>query len=82
MKAIVFSLEDKDASEIDHEVFMRKMIAKFGPGVFSANWRVISFQIIQGIAQPRLLGETCQGRWHTNNEIQRALRGNVRTISS
>ena len=30
MKAIGFSLEDKDASEVDHEDFMRRVIAKFG----------------------------------------------------
>ena len=31
MKAIGFSLEDEDASEVDHEGFMRGVIAKFGP---------------------------------------------------
>ena len=31
MKAIGFSLEDEDASELDHEDFMRGVIAKFGP---------------------------------------------------
>ena len=31
MKAIGFSLEDEDASEVDHEDFMRGVIAKFGP---------------------------------------------------
>ena len=30
MKAIGFSLEDEDASEVDHEDFMRRVIAKFG----------------------------------------------------
>ena len=31
MKAIGFSLADEDASEVDHEDFMRRVIAKFGP---------------------------------------------------
>ena len=31
MKATGFSLEDEDASEVDHEDFMRGVIAKFGP---------------------------------------------------
>ena len=31
MKAIGFSLEDEDASEVDHEDFMRGVIAKLGP---------------------------------------------------
>ena len=31
MKAIGFSLEDEDASEVNHEDFMRGVIAKFGP---------------------------------------------------
>ena len=31
MKAIGFSLEDEDASEVDHEDFMRGKFAKFGP---------------------------------------------------
>ena len=31
MKAIGFSLEGKDASEVDHEDFTRGVIAKFGP---------------------------------------------------
>ena len=34
MKAIGFSLEDEDASEVDHEDFMRGAIAKFGPRCF------------------------------------------------
>ena len=34
MKAIGFSLEDEDASEVDHENFMRGVIAKFGPRCF------------------------------------------------
>ena len=37
MKAIGFSLEDEDASEVDHEVFMRGLIAKFGPRCFFCN---------------------------------------------
>ena len=37
MKAIGFSLEDKDASEVDHEDFMRGLIAKFGPRCFFCN---------------------------------------------
>ena len=37
MKAIGFSLEDKDASEVDHEDFMRGVIAKFGPRRFFCN---------------------------------------------
>ena len=31
MKAMSFSLEDEDASEVNHEDFMRGLIAKFGP---------------------------------------------------
>ena len=34
MKAIGFSLEDEDASEVNHEDFMRGVIAKFGPRCF------------------------------------------------
>ena len=37
MKAIGFSLEDEDASEVDHEGFMRGVIAKFGPRCFFCN---------------------------------------------
>ena len=37
MKAIGFSLEDEDASELDHEDFMRGIIAKFGPRCFFCN---------------------------------------------
>ena len=37
MKAIGFSLEDGDASELDHEDFMRGVIAKFGPRCFFCN---------------------------------------------
>ena len=34
---IGLSLEDEDASEVDHEKFMRGVIAKFGPGCFFCN---------------------------------------------
>ena len=34
LKAIGFSLEDEDASEVYHEDFMREVIAKFGPRCF------------------------------------------------
>ena len=37
MKAIGFSLEDEDASEVDHEDFMRGIIVKFGPTCFFYN---------------------------------------------
>ena len=37
MKAIGFSLEDEDASEVNHEGFMRGVIAKFGPRCFFCN---------------------------------------------
>ena len=37
LKAIGFSLEDEDASEVDHEDFMRGIIAKFGPRCFFCN---------------------------------------------
>ena len=37
MKAIGFSLEDEDASEVDHEDFMRGVFAKFGPRCFFCN---------------------------------------------
>ena len=37
MKAIGFSLEKEDASEVDHEDFMRVVIAKFGPRCFFCN---------------------------------------------
>ena len=37
MKAIGFRLEDEDASELDHEDFMRGVIAKFGPRCFFCN---------------------------------------------
>ena len=37
MKAIGFSLEDEDASEVDHEDFIRGVIAKFGPRCFFCN---------------------------------------------
>ena len=37
MKAIGFSLEDEDASEVDHEDFMRGVIAQFGQRCFFCN---------------------------------------------
>ena len=37
LKAIGFSLEDEDASEVDHEDFMRRVNAKFGPRCFFCN---------------------------------------------
>ena len=37
MKSIGFSLEDEDASEVDHEDFMSGVIAKFGPRCFFCN---------------------------------------------
>ena len=37
MKAIGFSLEDEYASEVNHEDFMRGVIAKFGPRCFFCN---------------------------------------------
>ena len=37
MKAIGLSLEDEDASEVDHGDFMRGVIAKFGPKCFFCN---------------------------------------------
>ena len=37
MKAIGLSLEDEDASNVDHEDFMRGVIAKFGPRCFFCN---------------------------------------------
>ena len=37
MKAIGFSHEDEDASEVDHGNFMRGIIAKFGPRCFFCN---------------------------------------------
>ena len=37
MKALGFSLQDEDASEVDYEDFMRGLIAKFGPRCFFCN---------------------------------------------
>ena len=37
MKAIGFSLENEDASENDHEDFMRGVVAKLGPRCFFCN---------------------------------------------
>ena len=46
MKAIGFSLEDEDASEVDHEDFMRGVIAKnSAQGVSSVTWKVILSRI-------------------------------------
>ena len=45
MKAIGFSLEVEDSSDINHEDFMRRLIAKSGPRNFFATYRVISNQM-------------------------------------
>ena len=37
MKSIGFSLEDEEASDIDHEDFMRELIAKLGHRYFFCN---------------------------------------------
>ena len=37
MKSIDFGLEDEKASEVNHEDFMRGVIAKFGPRYFFCN---------------------------------------------
>ena len=37
IKTIGFSLDNEDASEVDHEDFMRGVIAKFGPRCFFCN---------------------------------------------
>ena len=37
MKAVGLSLEDEDKPEVDHEDFMRRVIAKFGPRCFFCN---------------------------------------------
>ena len=47
MKAIGLSLEDKDASEVDHEDFMRGVIAKFALGASFVTWKVILNQIVR-----------------------------------
>ena len=46
MKAIGFKLEDEDASQVNHEDFMRGVIAKFGPGVSFVTWKVILNRIV------------------------------------
>ena len=46
MKAIGFSLEDEDASEVDHEDFMRGVIAKLGPRCSFVTWKVILNRIV------------------------------------
>ena len=38
MKAKGFSLEDEDASDVDHEDFMREVIAKLCPRCIFCNW--------------------------------------------
>ena len=38
MTAIGFSLEDEEASEVNHEDFMRGVIANFGPTCFFCNF--------------------------------------------
>ena len=38
MKAIFFSLKDEETSEVEHEDFMRGVMAKFGPRCFSCNF--------------------------------------------
>ena len=47
MNAIGFSLEDEDASEVDHEDFMRGVIGKFGGGVSFVTWKVILNHIVR-----------------------------------
>ena len=44
MKAIGFGLEDEDASEVNHEDFMRGVIAKFGPTCFFCNYMESHFK--------------------------------------
>ena len=46
MKALGFSLEDEDASEVEHEDFMRGVIAKFGPRCFFCNLEGLLNQIV------------------------------------
>ena len=49
MKAIGFSIEDEDASEVDHEDSMRRVIAKIGPGVSFVTWKVILNRIVHNL---------------------------------
>ena len=58
MKAIGFSLEDEDASEVDHEDFMRGVIAKSAKGVSFVNWKVILNRIVQNFGMML---------WHTSS---------------
>ena len=74
MKALGFSLEDEDASEVNHEDFMRGVIAKFGPrrffckleGHFKSDFPQF-WDAVAHIKQPRheevlVVGESKQGR--------------------
>ena len=47
MKAIGFSLEDEDASELDHEDFMRGVMRNLARGVSFVTWKVILNQIVR-----------------------------------
>ena len=47
MKAILFSLEDEDASEVDYEDFMRGVIGNSARGVSFVIWKVILNQIVR-----------------------------------
>ena len=47
MKAIGFSLEDEDASEIDHEDFMRGEMQNSARGVSFATLKVILILIVR-----------------------------------
>ena len=65
MKAIGFSLEVEDASEVDHEDFMRGVIAKFGPRCFFCNLEGhFKFQI----RLPAILG--CSGRHQASSKAR------------
>ena len=46
MKGIAFSLEDEDASEVDHEDFTRGLIAKSVQSVSFVTWKVILNRIV------------------------------------
>ena len=45
MKAIGFSLENEDASVIDHADFMKEVIARFGPRCFFCNTLELHFKL-------------------------------------